>query len=772
MDKNISFTLAGQVLAILIFINLGLPIYFAYLAILLGLVVFSQIKLNPFIFLGATLLLFYLLFCYKDYQYELQDNISIVGEVTKAYKKYENYQRIEVETKDKGKFSVATLGETEFQLYDVVTGNITIEDEGGNYNFNLPNRKQYFFLKNIDSNSKSTNLVRSKNPSVIKNFKLKAITDINNIIDEYFSKENREIVRKLILNSSDSNDTIIELYRDAGLAHLIAISGLHIFIIIGMLNFILLLVSVNYNLRFILISTILFIYGFILDYPPAISRALVMYFLINIGEINKLKISPKSIILVSGILLLTIHPKWLYDLGFQLSFMSVLGISIIKERALEKEKSALLKYFYIYVSVNLFIFPLLIYNFNSFNPLSLVTNFFMTPIITFSLLGIYVGLFLELLFGIGGLIFNFIDFIIMGGSFYLEQVVNLTNFRLRIHNPNIYFIVIYYGILFLYINKTFNKITYKSKKIVMVSAYLIFIFSLFNNGYGTLFLGFLDVGQGDSAYLIYKDKYIQIDTGGSTYSSYNPGEEVTVNSIIKRGIGKVDLFMISHFDLDHIGGTEKLLDDNLIENVIINRPEYGDLIFEKLKSSNINIYYPTGEDSLIIDNNLKIDFFNVNPPNHIESNDSSLIALITYKDKKILFTGDASSEVEDKYSKDIGNIDILKVSHHGSKYSTSEKFAYNVQPKISVISCGRNNPYGHPAPEVIENLEKVNSTIIRTDIEGEVLFKINEKINYTTYFNQGGTLIENKVLVFSVIMIIVSLIQIKKNEELYEIRRF
>ncbi len=186
----------------------------------------------------------------------------------------------------------------------------------------------------------------------------------------------------------------------------------------------------------------------------------------------------------------------------------------------------------------------------------------------------------------------------------------------------------------------------------------------------------------------------------------------------------------------------------------------------------MKIFYPDEGSKIVIDKDLFIEFFNTNPGAFVESNDSSLIVLINYKDKKILYTGDSSSLIEEKFADEIGNVDILKVSHHGSEYSTSEKFLSKIFPEYSVISAGKNNPYGHPSPKVLDNLSNIKSKILRTDLDGEILFKIDKEIEYKTYRNPHIFRIHREIMVFSVIIIFASFFQININEDKYEIRRF
>lgn len=772
MENKIQNCLIVLIISILIFFKWNIYSYLAFLGIIVFFVMSTKSSDSKFFLLGILLLLPYIIISHNVYNYEIGQEVVISGEVTRANERYENYQRIEVTTKDKGKFSIATRGDVEFKKYDLVSGTIEIEDVGGNYNFNLLNREHYFFIKNINSSAVAFDLNKNDNPSLIKNLKSKFIYDVISSVDKYFSLENRGIVKKLILADGNNIDDDIEgIYQEGGLAHLLAISGLHIFIIIGVLEFLFIKMGIKYNIRFTIVFFILTLYGFILDYPPSVSRAMLMFFIREISSIYKVKITSTSVIYIACIILLTVYPKWLYDLGFQLSFISVIGISIFYKKLGVNKDNLLLNSLALYVSVSILLFPLLAYYFNNFNPFSLVANIFMTPIISFVLVGIYLGLIMENFFSIGGILLKIVDFILEGSNFYLEQIVSFSDFRLKVFYPSILFIIIYYLFIFILSNRSLSKIVYRNRKIIGVSISLVILALLISNSGKSLYLGFFDVGQGDSSYIMYKDIYIQIDTGGSTYSSYNPGEEVTVKGIIKRGIDKIDILILSHFDEDHTGGTEMLLDKNLVKNIIINRKESGNETFESIINSKAKIYYPIENTPLIIDRDLKIEFFNVKPGEYKESNDSSLVVLITYKDKKILFTGDASYNIEDELAEYIGYIDLLKVSHHGSESSTSENFVYSIRPKYSIISVGKNNSYGHPSKKVLKNLNNVNSKILRTDLEGEIIFKIDDKISYKTYKNPQGFGTDMGLQIFSVIIFITTLIQIKKNEELDEIRR-
>jgi competence protein ComEC len=180
-----------------------------------------------------------------------------------------------------------------------------------------------------------------------------------------------------------------------------------------------------------------------------------------------------------------------------------------------------------------------------------------------------------------------------------------------------------------------------------------------------------------------------------------------------------------------MGNAIYLVNNFKVKQVIFNNGEYNDLelsLIEVLREKNIS-YYQNIEE-LNIGNNI---FYFLNDELHDDENDSSNVIYTELNNYKLLFMGDAGIELEEvllnKYN--LKDIDILKVGHHGSKTSSSKEFITEVNPKYSLISVGKNNRYGHPNSEVLENLD--DSAIYRTDEDGSVMFTIkNNKLEIGT----------------------------------------
>lgn len=767
MKRNILFVTLGLISSIMIQRYFQTFVYVFILGLLVIYTYYGNKKYGLPLILGSSLLLLPLIFINNN-QFEVGQKLYVEGEVTKTFDKIENYQRVEIKLKDNKKISLSVTNNDEINLYDNIIANIEITDINTLNNFNLNNMENYYYINYISNSANAIDIENYETTSLIKKFKNKIINTWETSIDSGLDGNNAGIVKKLVLsNSNDFEDELNDIYSEMGISHLLAISGLHIFLIIGFSDYILKKSKVSYIIRFTIIISVLILYSFILDFPSSINRAVLMYSIKVISDIRKIKLSNIDIIFLSAIIILTFSPRSLFELGFQLSYLSVLGINILKDKLFVKSDSKIVESFIIYMSVNILLFPILAYNFNNFNIFSFISNLFMTPLIMVILILSYVGFLLDLIIGSSLYIYSIINTLLDFSNFYLLNFNRFFDFKLKIINPNMGFLFTYYFVLIVFLSNNLRKFIYKYYKELSPLYLLVLLFLVKDIIFPYMTVGFYDVGQGDSAYISYKDNYFQIDTGGTVFSNYNPGEEITAKAIIKKGID-VDLLFLSHYDADHVLGTEKLINEGLVKTIVSNPPDFNNEIYDEISKLDVEIINPQENSKLIVDENLYIEFLNVNN-NYTNPNDSSLVLLVNYLDKKILFTGDISENIENNLIENIGQIDILKVSHHGSDTGTSQGFVNSIRPKYSVISVGKNNSYGHPNDSVIKNLENVRSKIFRTDLEGEIIFKISDDIKYSTY-NNINLDFDYLYIVFSVIISFVIFNHIKKLEEDYEIQ--
>ena len=295
-------------------------------------------------------------------------------------------------------------------------------------------------------------------------------------------------------------------------------------------------------------------------------------------------------------------------------------------------------------------------------------------------------------------------------------------FKIIIPKLSLLAIFIYYFFL-LFIN---NKKKYIGIFILLIS--LKIITKLDSNFY----VYYLDVSQGDSSLLIspYQKDVTMIDTGGLSNNRFYISDNY-IKFFKSIGITKIDNLLITHGDYDHMGEAINLVNNFKVEKVIFNCGEFNELekdLIKVLDKKKIP-YYSCIKELNIDDNKL----YFLNNKDYGNENDNSSVIYTKLNNYKFLFMGDAGVEVEEdlieKYN--LQDIDVLKVGHHGNKTSSSKKFIDEIEPKYSIISVGKNNRYGHPNNEVLNNIK--DSKIYRTDLDGSIKFKIkNDKFKIET----------------------------------------
>jgi competence protein ComEC len=255
---------------------------------------------------------------------------------------------------------------------------------------------------------------------------------------------------------------------------------------------------------------------------------------------------------------------------------------------------------------------------------------------------------------------------------------------------------------------------------------------------GKLELTVLDVGQGDSLFVISPTGKTLLIDGGGAFGGFpgheqaqgsDPGEEAVSPYLWSRGFKKIDVVALTHAHQDHLGGLNAILENFWIGRLWIGR-EINNPALARLealaKERHVHIEYETRGKHFSLDEvqgeflwpeNSKAD------ASVAAKNNDSLVLRLKYRNKTLLLPGDAEKQAEhamlDENSDNL-HADVLKVGHHGSKNSTTQEFLDAVAPTVAIISSGEDNPYGHPSPELVERLEASVPRVLRTDRDGAV----------------------------------------------------
>jgi len=239
-------------------------------------------------------------------------------------------------------------------------------------------------------------------------------------------------------------------------------------------------------------------------------------------------------------------------------------------------------------------------------------------------------------------------------------------------------------------------------------------------------LTFLSVGQGDCAVLQHDGRTILVDAG-PTSGSFDAGARVVLPKLRSMGVERVDLLLLTHPDSDHLGGAGAVLRAFpgariAIPGTFREHPQLKAYLAQwKLRPESV-VWLGARTEGRVGAFTLSV----VCPPPGQADNDGSAMVRITAGDAGAVLTGDAPSDVERKAAAEGDwSAQVVNAGHHGSRSSTSAAWLREVRPEWVVVSCGRDNRYGHPSPEVLERVARAGAKLARTDREGDVAFELS-----------------------------------------------
>lgn len=584
-----------------------------------------------------------------------------------------------------------------------VTG--VLKEPSTNNIFNNFNYKKYLYNKKIYYIIEASKIDKIQNNNnhiyTIKNL---LYTRINNL-------KSSNYIKALLFGDNKLDKEIKTSYQINGISHLFSVSGFHINFITSIIYFYLDRVTYNKKIKYITVDIFLVLY-LLLCNTTSLLRCTVMNILLSINHLLKINIKKIDIVLLTLILCIIINPFIIYDIGFIYSYAISFFLILYKNKY--KTNNKLLKIIYISLISFLVSLPINIYTSYEINFLSIILNIIIVPIVSLILLPLSL---LTLIFPILDNILYLITSILEKISLYTS---NINIFKLILSKPSIILIIIYYLVIILILSK--------NKHYYLILILLIFhkTIPLYN---GNLEVVMFDVGEADSMLISTPSKKVNI--------LIDTGRGIDINNIIiylkSIGISKLNYLIITHGDEDHIGGALYLIDNFKVDNVILNKGDYTELEVELITHlKNKNIKYTNNINKIPL---LGSYMYLLNTKEFSNENDNSIVTYFEYQKYKFLFMGDSSSKTEEYLinNYNLTNISFLKVGHHGSNTSSSPLFINKINPKVSLISVGRNNFYHHPNKEVLTNLS--NSVIYRTDINKSIKIKINNKVKITKLNN-------------------------------------
>lgn len=233
---------------------------------------------------------------------------------------------------------------------------------------------------------------------------------------------------------------------------------------------------------------------------------------------------------------------------------------------------------------------------------------------------------------------------------------------------------------------------------------------------------FVQVGQGDCAIFREQGTVVMVDTG-PRQGSFDAGRRLVWPALRELGIDRIDCLVLSHPDMDHIGGLASIAQRVRIDRVVVSEVFRNHPVMQnELRAAGFfgNRVQYIDENSRLSFGRLKVSLYPA-PRDSKSDNDRSLLTVIETHDKAIALTGDASKDIERFWiQQDVPKCEFIKAGHHGSDLSLSSDWLNYHQPETVIFSCGRNNTFGHPAPEAVERV--AGSNVLRTDWDGNITF--------------------------------------------------
>ena len=541
-------------------------------------------------------------------------------------------------------------------------------------------------------------------------------------------------------------------YQKAGISHLLAISGLHVSLLVGMIFFIGIRLGVTRETMTTFLLLFLPVYAVLTGGSPSVVRAVVMIFLVmlTVKWGKKLKLLPFDALSLAFSLFLLIEPFVLFDVGFQLSF-SVSGAIILSSHSiLSRYQNIVIQLLMTTLAAQLSSLPILLFHFFGFSLLSIFINLLFIPLYSYLFLpGVYILLLFQIIFGtVPDLFMNGFRYVVQFSN-RLVQIFSESSFaNFTPGRPGTFFLILDCLIVFtMFIVWEKNKQKKQDKIIFILCSILLLLPVCWKqfNPYGEVTV--IDVGQGDSIliHLPFNQGNYLIDTGGILQFStkqwqkrtkvFETGEDVVVPFLKGKGITRIDKLILTHGDTDHIGGAFAVIKELNVRQIVMSdmmeRSETERAIEKEAAKKKIPIVFVSRGNQW---KQGVSHFVVLSPEKNFQGdrNRGSVCILASIGGFNWFFGGDLDQPGEEEIVNRYPNvtIDILKVGHHGSRTSSSEIFLKHFQPKVALISVGEKNRFGHPHREVIEKLTNIGAAIFRTDFQGQISYR---------FFNGKGT---------------------------------
>lgn len=652
----------------------------------------------------------------------ISDSIKINGDKVTFFGKTAKQQKIQLDYQldtQQERHSFIQMTKQTVQLK--VTGEYqALERKSNEFAFD---QTVYFKSHRISGHFKVAAIQNVRQKATWKDFLIRKRREFTRDIEERFQPKTSVYMNALLFGYKDHRFIESEpLFRETGLLHLFSLSGMHIQYFLGCMYYLFRRVGVRLSVSFLPLAVLTMGYAILAGGSISVLRASSLFLIKLVLKLLNIQLSSLDCFSLTLWIILMIEPLALFQVGGQLSVLISFFFVQLSSNTQKYQGIRRLLLF------TLAVFPLTAWHFYEWPILGSVFTVLFSPLFISFFLPSFVLLFL---FG-HSFPSECLDWLETGIQLFEHLLGSLDFSNVITGRPPLLFI--FFAIVYiLWLNEK------KSEKLFPLFAKALIV--------PTLLLGmryfrlessisFIDVGQGDGMVLTapHHQETIVIDTGGMfTFEkadwqkrTVRPSAEYNLVPFLKgKGISRIDKLVLTHDDIDHIGELGTLIKHFKISKVYIG---WGAGRTEPLKTHLTDLEKAGTMIAEVKQGDYIEGYFNlfvVSPNKKGDGMNADSIALsMLHKTHSFLFLGDLDKQSEERIGDRYPELraDVVKLGHHGSQTSSSSNFIEQLNPTYGIISCGQNNRYRHPHAEVLQEMDRLQITILRTDTQGSISF--------------------------------------------------
>ncbi len=524
--------------------------------------------------------------------------------------------------------------------------------------------------------------------------------------------------------------------QETGLAHIFAVSGLHCAFLVTLLS--LLIPPTHRRTLCAVASAVLVFYMLLTGLSPSVARACVMQLFLLSAPLFRRGSDPLTSLAAALTVILLVNPYAVGSVSLQLSFAATLGMVLLsgrlyksftgwyrgRNRAVRTALSFLAANLAATLGALVFTAPLTAYYFNILSLVAPLAGLLAVPAAGYAFMSAFVSALLGLVWTPLGHLAGYVPLLLV------KYILWVAHLLLAVPYHAVYFTNVYLRVWLLYVYAAFlgcavtpdgkRKYALASALTVLTLAACLWLNSRWQQ-YGAFRAAVLDVGQGESVALCSGSEAALVDCGSS--NSYVDAGSVAADALQSAGIRRLSSMIVTHYHADHTNGLTEVLTRLPVDTLYLPdiEDEYG------VRDRLVSLAAHQGADVVFVTEPTRIALgeavLTVYPPllTTGDLNEQGLTALATAGDFDLLITGDMAGQTEQLLAQTypLPDVEVLVVSHHGSRYSSDESFLRAITPDNAVISVG-DNRYGHPAEETLRRLQAVGATVWRTDQQGSI----------------------------------------------------